>query len=55
MKKDCCKDERNLYRDTQEEAGHAELVVMRCRVCNCRHFELSIPTFTIDAKLHPVG
>ena len=29
MKKDCSKDEKNLYRDTQEEAGHAELVVMR--------------------------
>jgi len=36
--KECCKDSENLK---PEDTGTADLVMFRCQVCKCRHFELT--------------
>jgi len=38
--KDCCKQDDNL--EVQTSDGRTELVVRKCRVCGCKHFELTL-------------
>jgi len=38
-KKDCCKLEENLELQPSDKP---ELVIRKCRICNCRHFELTM-------------
>ena len=38
-RKDCCKDVANLE---PEPSQHPDLAVVRCRVCGCRHFALTV-------------
>lgn len=39
MKKACCLDEKNLE---IRPSGKEDLVLKVCKVCNCRHFELTL-------------
>lgn len=36
--KECCQKEENLYLFESNN----DLVVMKCKVCGCRHFELTL-------------
>jgi hypothetical protein len=38
-RKECCKQEDNLGPVVQERE---DLIYRRCRVCQCRHFELTV-------------
>ena len=40
-RKDCCKVSANLYRRENDPEERVDLIVNRCRVCGCRHFELT--------------
>jgi hypothetical protein len=37
--KDCCKLEENLELQPSDKP---ELVIRKCRICQCRHFELTL-------------
>lgn len=50
-KKDCCKDEKNLYIDEQRP----DLIVYRCKRCCCRHFELSVSPGKIGLQGGEIG
>ncbi len=55
-RKPCCRPENgNLYRDEKEMAGRNDLVVMRCTVCDKRHFELTLDAGNLGMKGAPVG
>lgn len=47
MKKACCKEENNLE---VQESGRADLVLRVCKVCKCRHFELTLDKGNIGLK-----
>jgi hypothetical protein len=47
MKKECCKDKDNLY--VYERDG--DLVTYKCRVCGCRHFELTMRPIKMNLKV----
>lgn len=41
--KECCQKKDNLYLDEDETKGCMEgEVCYRCRVCNCRHFQVTL-------------
>lgn len=50
-KKDCCKVQENLYIDEQRP----DLVVYRCKLCDCRHFELSVSPGKIGLQGGEIG
>ena len=48
MIKECCKNQKNLE---IKDSGKSDLVLMVCKVCSCRHFELTLD----KGKLGVVG
>lgn len=40
-RKDCCRKVENLYRRENDPEERVDLIIMRCKVCECRHFELT--------------
>jgi len=45
VKKACCENEVNLKLQPKEpgkEELHKDLVIKKCKVCGCRHFELEV-------------
>jgi len=49
-RKDCCKDPANLYRRENDPEERPDLVVRRCRVCNCRHCELTADPLRLNLR-----
>ena len=47
-RKECCKDEENLGQ--VEIIREPDLVFRRCKVCNCRHFEMSVDPGKLGLK-----
>lgn len=45
-KKECCKNVENLV-PSQERP---DLIINVCKVCNCRHFELSVDIGSLGLK-----
>ena len=54
-RKECCKDPGNLYRRPNDPEERKDLIIMRCKVCECRHFELSVDPLELNLKGKPVG
>jgi hypothetical protein len=54
-RKDCCKDPANLYRRENDQEERPDLVVRRCRVCECRHFELTADPGKLGLRGSPIG
>jgi len=48
--KDCCKNKSNLYRRENDPEEKNGVVIMRCRVCECRHFELNVDPLHLNRK-----
>ena len=44
----CCKVESNLI---EQESGKEDLVLLICKICNRRHFELTIDPGHIGVKI----
>jgi hypothetical protein len=38
-RKECCKKQENLEKQPSHKP---ELVIMKCKVCGCRHYELTL-------------
>lgn len=47
LPKSCCRDQKNLH--VIEEVG--DRVTRRCRVCKCRHFELTVDPGRLGVQL----
>jgi hypothetical protein len=45
--KDCCKQEENLEIQPSDKP---ELIIRKCRICGCRHFELGLDPGIIGLK-----
>lgn len=54
-RKPCCQDPGNLQRDKAEERNRPGLVCMRCQVCQCRHFELTVEPGVLGLRGESVG
>jgi hypothetical protein len=48
--KECCKRPENLF---QLDSDNKDLVINKCRVCGCRHFELSVDVGKFISKPTP--
>jgi hypothetical protein len=46
MKKPCCEKEENL----ESKQDRPDLVIKTCKVCGCRHFELSVDPIRMGIK-----
>jgi hypothetical protein len=51
-RKDCCKIPENLESQPTERQDFS---VMKCRVCGCRHFELTVDPIVLKLKGHQIG
>jgi len=51
MRKECCAKPENLRRQQLRD----DLMVNVCRVCNCRHFELSVEAGKLLSEVKPVA
>ena len=51
-RKDCCRVEENLGPVIQERA---DLMYRRCKVCQCRHFELTADPLRLNLRGAPLG
>lgn len=51
MKKECCKDEKNLIPHQERP----DLIIRKCVVCGCRHFELGVDPIPLGIKLAPLS
>ncbi len=47
-RKECCKKPENLR---EPERLRDDLVFRRCKVCGCRHFELTLEPGHFDARM----
>lgn len=50
-RKECCKDPANLYRRENDPEERGDLVIYRCKVCECRHFELTADPGKLGLKV----
>lgn len=48
---ECCKNPENLVSHQERP----DLLIKKCRVCGCRHYELSVDPGKLDAKGAPIG
>jgi hypothetical protein len=56
--KACCQDNDNLEvveRRAVQGSAPADLVVRKCKVCGCRHFELTIDPGKLGLTMSGVG
>ena len=51
--KECCQKEENL--GPPEATGAPQETMRRCKVCNCRHFRLSLEPGQYVAKMSQLG
>ena len=51
--KECCKKPENL--GPSEPTGAPQETMRRCKVCNCRHFRLTVEPGLYVAKLSQLG
>lgn len=48
---ECCNDPANLVEEpTGETHPEGDLILRRCQVCRCRHFELSVDPIEVGIK-----
>lgn len=52
-RKPCCQDPANIYQRAEEQ--RADLRVDRCRVCECRHFRVTVDPVRMGMRGHDVG
>lgn len=50
-RKPCCKNPLNLKKHQERP----DLVIRKCMLCGCRHFELTMDPGKIGFKLAPLG
>lgn len=46
-RKECCQKEENLELQPKDKA---DLIIWKCKICGCRHFELTIDPGRIGLK-----
>lgn len=46
----CCRTEGNLYVVTVLDDGGSREVIWKCRICDCRHFDVSITPATFGVR-----
>jgi hypothetical protein len=44
QRKECCRVKENLE---PQDSSRPELTIVKCKVCGCRHFELTIETVEV--------
>jgi hypothetical protein len=50
-RKECCRKEENLVAHQERP----DLIIRRCKVCGCRHFELSVDVGRLGLKGQGIG
>ena len=54
-RKNCCKEAANLFRRENDPEERLDLFVYRCKVCGCRHFELTADPGKLGLRGAPLG